>query len=91
VSDPPEAPDALVIAFFDARSGNRFDAVTEKQVGRGDTIEASVWSLPGTYGVIVNDAACDGVFDLAAARRTNLVLRLSGEGCSVDTLYTEPL
>jgi hypothetical protein len=86
--DPAEAPGPLVISFVTA-SGDPFDPVTDKVFARRQTIEGETFSLPGTYGVLVNGAACEGEFTLVSNRRTNLVLHLSGDQCRVEVVSIE--
>lgn len=86
--DPPRASDDLVIQFADADA--EIFAPSEN-IKTGDVIEASTWSNPGQYYLLVNDEVCSGGFPIAGERLTEVTLRIGPAGCETVVTGIRPL
>ena len=87
--DPPRAAAPLVIQFVGSE-GDIIEATTAR-IPEGGLIEAGMPNLPGVMRLLVNGTMCEGDFAVESEMRTNVVLRLTGSGCSVRTKSIEPI
>jgi hypothetical protein len=87
--DPPKATAPLIIQFV-GHEGNVVEERTSR-IATGGVIEASTFSLPGVMRLQVNGTACDGDFAIVSNLRTNVILRVDEDGCSIQVTTVEPL
>jgi hypothetical protein len=87
--DPLKATQPLVIQFV----GHEGNVVAERtaHIPTGGVIEASMLNLPEVMTLLVNGTMCEGDFAIESDSRTQVVLRVSDAGCSVETRSTEPM
>lgn len=87
VADPPVATISIVIRIRaqDGSPSNR--AFT---FGVGDVIEQTPTTVPGRFGFIVNDRACDGDYVVGAGRTTEVTIQLRDDACALTVTGIHP-
>lgn len=87
VGDPPDAAKSLTIALIapDGSPSGRSD-----EFGIGQQIVLDRASMPGRFGVAVNNFPCDGQFRVDADREVDLILRIDEEKCTVVEERSHP-
>lgn len=76
----------LAIQFADAEIFARSETIKT-----GDVIEASTWSNPGRYHLLVNEVVCSGDFPITGDRLTEVIVRIGPAGCESVVTSIGPL
>ena len=86
VSVPAQVPYEVVIRHLRGDDASR----VYHQFPAGTAILVVFATLPGELGVQLNGLACVGRYELVTRMETDVVLRLAGDRCSIDTIGRHP-
>jgi len=83
--EPPRAGQALAVRFIGS-DGELADHGEDFAVG--DLIRIDRTNYPGEHGLMVNRVPCDGRFKVEAGRETDVILRITDQGCETTVART---
>ncbi len=60
------------------------DSSRTTTIAAGEVVDVDLTTLPGAYGMRMNGTACDGRFPVEAERVTDVVVRITANGCAMS-------
>jgi hypothetical protein len=78
VTDPPIA--GIELAFVVIQSGG--DSSVTTTIAAGEPVVVDLTTLPGIFAMRMNGTACDGRFPVQEGRMTDIIVRITLDGCA---------
>ncbi len=87
VADPPIAE--IELKFVMTKPGDS-DSSVVTTIAAGEPVVVDLWTLPGVHGMRMNGTACDGRFPVQEERVTDVVARITVDGCVTTVTGIHP-
>ena len=87
VVDPPIAEIELKFVLI---SPGDSDSSVITTIAAGEPVVVDLWTLPGVFAMRMNGNACDGRFPVEEERVTDVVARITLDGCATTVTGIRP-
>ncbi len=87
VAEPPTAE--IELKFVMTVPGDS-DSTVVTTIAAGEPVVVDLWTLPGVFGMRMNGTACDGRFPVQEERVTDVVARITLDGCATTVTGIHP-
>ncbi len=87
VADPPTAEVESTFVLFTPGDS---DLTVVTTIAAGERVVVDLWTLPGVFSMRMNGTACDGRFPVQEERVTEVMARITVDGCATTVTGIHP-